>query len=408
MTHSQRPSLPLSRRRVLTGAGAGAAAAALAVTAASPALPTPSSATRPAPRGAVPGAFGALGANFNENIVDIDVGELELGRATWIRGFVPVHHEDTGNPAEDPNVQRIVELGTQGYRTVCSIKFPYRDSRLPAAGSPEMAAMLDRLEPTLAALMDHVDILVVGNEPFIDTRPVDQTEALNVFHETAARRTIAHRAEHCGEDCRTTLYMGSLTALDLPKGHNPVARRWMRYVRETPEIKGVDIHPHVPAADDARPFLDYILPKMRDDQTFLVTEFSLVDLWGRHNEDPVPAAFTDAYGFPAGTKVWEVVQAAIDAPFPQRKWNAFLASLPWYEDNKHFLRHQMELYRGTGRLAVATYGYRQGSAMVNKWGPGQPPWLLNSVFAPYTVRPWADGSAGRGYAWLGDFRALQT
>lgn len=28
-------------------------------------------------------------------------------------------------------------------------------------------------------------------------------------------------------------------------------------------------------------------------------------------------------------------------------------------------------------------------------------------FAPYTVRRWKDGSTGRGYGWIDDFRMLQ-
>jgi hypothetical protein len=45
--------------------------------------------------------------------------------------------------------------------------------------------------------------------------------------------------------------------------------------------------------------------------------------------------------------------------------------------------------------------------MTENFGPDKPPWLLNTVFAQYTVRPWRDGTTGRGYAWIGEFQALQ-
>src|SRR5690625_6524463 len=76
--------------------------------------------------------------------------------------------------------------------------------------------------------------------------------------------------------------MGALTRLDLADRHTPAAERWMTFIRETPELEGVDIHPHVEHPDAVQPFLDYILPRMRADQTFLVTEFSLVWHWKAH------------------------------------------------------------------------------------------------------------------------------
>lgn len=212
------------------------------------------------------------------------------------------------------------------------------------------------------------------------------------------------REAHGGAVNRTRLYMGALNRLDLPDRRTPAAERWMTFVRQTPQLDGVDIHPHVPSPDAVQPFLDYILPRMRPDQTFLATEFSLVWYWRAHLSDPVTAGFTDRYGFPRGTLVWQVIKAAIDEPFPQQEWDDFLSGCPWYESNKHFLRDQVNRFRGTGQLAVAGYGFRQDVPMVRNFGPTKPPWLLNSVFAPYTVQPGPDGLPGFGYAWIDDFR----
>ncbi|MBY8881163.1 hypothetical protein [Actinacidiphila acidipaludis] len=181
----------------------------------------------------------------------------------------------------------------------------------------------------------------------------------------------------------------------------------MTFARQTPEIDGVDIHPHVPSPEAVQPFLDYVLPRLRPDQTFLVTEFSLVWYWQAHMSDRIPARFADRYGFDPTSQVWQVIQASIEQPFPQEQWDFFLSTSPWYESQKYFLRDQMQKFRDTGRLAVATYGYRQGPSMVKDFGPGKPPWLLNTVFAPDTVEPWRNGTTGRGYAWIEEFRALQ-
>ncbi|MEU6721400.1 hypothetical protein ABZ897_59005 [Nonomuraea sp. NPDC046802] len=350
-------------------------------------------------------AYGALGANFNQNLDSLDYRELREARAQWVRGFFPMPATDQGDPAGHFAISTITEAAGRGFDTVFSLKFPYDAASFPAPGSAKMAAELARLDKVLPTVMGKVDILTIGNEPFIESLPAERDQRLNTFYETVARHVIDYRRERCGADCGTTLYMGALNRLDLPDRRTPAAERWMAFVRETPEIEGVDIHPHIPAPENAQPFLDYILPRMRPDQTFLVTEFSLVWYWQRHLKDPVSAQFAQKYGFAPGTQVWQVIKAAIDAPFSERKWEEFLAGSPWFTSQAGFLRDQMELYRGTGRLAVATYGFKQDDLMVANFGPDKAPWLLNSVYAPYTVQP-RGVLSGRGH-WLDDFRALQ-
>ncbi|MEV1238488.1 hypothetical protein ACIBO2_44790 [Nonomuraea sp. NPDC050022] len=350
-------------------------------------------------------AYGALGANFNENLDTLDFRELREANAQWVRGFFPMPQTDQGDPAKHVSISTITKAAARGYDTVLSLKFPYNSASFPAPGSAKMAAELARLDKVLPAVMGKVDILAIGNEPFIESLPAERDQRLNTFYETVARHVIDYRREKCGADCGTSLYMGALNRLDLADRRTPAAERWMTFVRETPEIAGVDIHPHVPSQAAAKPFLDYILPKMRPDQTFLVTEFSIVWYWQQHLKDPIPATFAKKYDFPADTLVWQVIKAAIDKPFTERKWDDFLNSSPWFTSQANFLRDQMKLYRGTGRLAVATYGFKQDDPMVTNFGPDKTPWLLNSVYASKIVRPRGELS-GRGY-WLESFRKLQ-
>src|SRR3546814_14384709 len=73
--------------------------------------------------------------------------------------------------------------------------------------------------------------------------------------------------------------MGALNRLDLKKNITPSTERWLAFVKATPAIEGVNIHPHVPKIELSKAFLDYILPRMRPEQTFIVPEFSLVGWW---------------------------------------------------------------------------------------------------------------------------------
>jgi hypothetical protein len=295
----------------------------------------------------------------------------------------------------------------RGYGTVLSLKFPYNTTAMPAPGSAAMAVELARLDKILPAVMNQVDILVIGNEPFIESLPADRGDPLNDFYETIAEYVIAYRQAHFGSHSRTLLYMGALNRLDLPANQTAGTDRWMAFAKATPEIEGVDIHPHVPSADAVQPFLDYILPRMRTDQTFLVTEFSLVWYWQAHLTDQISAQFADSYGLAPTTLVWQAIAAAIDTPFTQEQWNDFLATSTWFQSQKTFLRDQVGRFRQTGRLAVATYGIRQGIPMVTNFGPTKTPWVLNALYDNHMVQTAPDGLPGRNYTWFDDFRRLQ-
>jgi hypothetical protein len=358
---------------------------------------------------ALPGtapAQNALGANYNEHFEDVDYRDLDKAKDRWIRLFLPMPQLDQG-AASHGAVRTILAAGEHGYKTIFTLKWPFLQGDFPQPGSPEMERELARLDAVLPLVMGKVDILEIGNEPYIESRREDRDLDLNAFYEAMAARIIAFRRQHCGETCRTRLFMGSLTQLELPGHETPSTERWMAYVKATPEIAGVDIHPHVTTIGQTHPYLDYVLPRMRPDQTFIVTEFSLIWWWEKQMKQPVSPAFAVQYRVAPETRNWQVIKAALDQPFAKKKWDDFLALSPWFESRKHYLRNAMAMFRGTGRLAVATYGFKQGSSMSTDFGPKKTPWLINSVFAGRTIQPNADGSAAPNYAWLDDFRALQ-
>lgn len=351
---------------------------------------------------------GALGANFNEDPSTMDFSMLEGLSAGWLRGFVPMPDIDETPAPEQDTVKTLLSAHDQGYGTVLSLKFPYNHRPMPAVDSADMDDELARVDKVLDAAMGKVDILALANEPFIESLKKDHDDGtLNAFYEKVAQHVIAYRKKRFGERCRTRLYMGSLNHLDKPDWRTRATDRWMEFTRKTPEIEGVDIHPHVAAIEDSQKYLDYILPKLRHDQKFLVTEFSLVLWWKEHMSDTISAEFARQYKLPADTKVWQVIRQATEHPFTQTKWHDFLSMSPWYETHKHFLRNQMQKFRDTGQLAVATYGVAQAPAMVKDFGPRKPPWLLNSLYSNLTVQEGEGGKPARSYGFFDDFRALQ-
>ncbi|TYL54737.1 hypothetical protein FYC51_11265 [Agromyces mariniharenae] len=314
---------------------------------------------------------------------------------------------DTVAPSESPTIRSIGAVHDRGFQTILSLKFNKANTAFPAPGSAAMANELARLDRVLPLVLGTVDIVTIGNEPFIESMPAQRDERLNAFYETVARHVIDARAELCGDDCATHLYLGALNRLDLPQNRTAAVERFLAFARETPEIEGVDLHPHVPDEARVQAFLDYTLPRLRADQTFLMTEFSLVWYWQEHMTDPVPAGFADRYGYAPDTQVWEVIGEAIEEPFPSRKWNDLLSESPWFEGKKHVLSDVMGQLRSTGRLAVATYGFAQIPSMTSGWSATKPPWLLNSVYASLTVQARGEAMSTPTYAWLEDFRRLQ-
>ncbi|MDA3629353.1 hypothetical protein OU415_28260 [Saccharopolyspora sp. WRP15-2] len=338
-------------------------------------------------------------------------GELETAGATWVRGFFAMPDADEGEPGEAPAISTLLQASARGYGTVLSLKFPSfpeRGKPLPRPGTDAMNAELRRLDQVLPAVLDEVDVLVIGNEPFIECPHDDWNNgAINAFYEAVADHVIEYRAAHFPGGCRTALYMGALNHLEGPGWTGAGTERWMTYVRDTPEIEGTDIHPHVASLADSDAYLDYVLPRLGPDKKFLVTEFSLVQLWEEHLTDRVAAEYAAKYGVPPGTRVWQVIKKALDEPFPQDRWYDFLRTSPWFENNKDYLRDQVRKFRATGKLAVATYGIGQDTAMSSDFGPGKKPWLLNSLFASRSVQPLPDGTPAPNYAWLDEFKALQ-
>lgn len=355
-------------------------------------------------RVSAPPPNGVLGANFNGEPASVTDRQLRDAGDTWLRGFVPTQELDNHSPLQQATVHRLLDAGSRGYGTLLSLKFPYSNKPIPAPGEPGMDAELRRLDALLPAVLDKVDILEIGNEPFIESRSEDQKSGrVNAFYEAIAQHIVGHKA---GAG-KTRFYMGSLNHLDLPEWRTAATERWMTFVRQTPEISGVDIHPHLPAPGVDKQYTDYILPRMRDDQKFLVTEFSLVLFWQKHLRDPIAKPFAEQYGIDPSKKVWQVIKQAIAKPFPQQQWEQFMASNPWFANQHDYLRNQVERFRRTGKLAVATYGVTQGASMTKNFGPDSTPWLLNSLYCPFTVRREANGLPGGNQAWLQQFRDLQ-
>ncbi|KAJ6006001.1 hypothetical protein N7451_003945 [Penicillium sp. IBT 35674x] len=134
-------------------------------------------------------ALGALGANFNEKLTWMDHSELKRVNTQWIRGFIDMHQIDALHAARDPNMQALFKAIDAGYKTILSFKWNYTNLSFPAVNSAGITTELERLDRVLPLVLGKVDILVIGNEPFIEVQQGHADARLNTFYETLADRT---------------------------------------------------------------------------------------------------------------------------------------------------------------------------------------------------------------------------
>ncbi|MEV0227759.1 hypothetical protein [Streptomyces sp. NPDC050704] len=366
-------------------------------------------------RAAVAGPSGVLGANFNEDPTRVDKAALDALGATWVRGFVLMKTiKDGTNPLEQRAIRKLLELHGQGFGTILALKFQFSKKKqtVPSPTGEEMKAELAAVDKVLEAVLDKVDILTVGNEPFLETHKEERLTKLNPFYQEVAKHVIAYREKQFPDGCRTHLYMGALNHLDDPEMISAATREWIEFVNDTPQLEGLDIHPHVTSAQAAQKYLDYVRHWLDDDKKFLVTEFSLVNHYANQMTQNIPADFVDAHEdeldtITRETKVWQLLKLAKEQRFTQQQWNDFLRMSPWFESRKHFIRDEVRKYRETNQLAVATYGVVQGQAMVTDIDKDKKPWMLNSLYVPLTVQYDEGGELPHNYTVFDDFTSLQ-
>lgn len=350
---------------------------------------------------------GALGANYNEKLIWIKHDELRRVNAKWIRGFIDMHQIDSHHPDQDPNIKALFRAIDAGFNVILSLKWDCTNLNFPASGSSESAAELSILDRLLPLVLGKVDILVIGNEPFIEAKSDQRNDHLNEFYETMAWAVIEFRQKH-NYAMTTRLYMGALNRLDLPFKRTPAIERFLHFIAVTPELEGVDLHPHMMTFDGHRSMLEYCLARIRPEQTFLATEFTMVWHWKEHMNNMVSSKFCTKYGFSPSTKNHEIISAAMQSPWPLEQWKEYLSNEPWYMQYRNFITDAMRLYRSTGRLAVATYSFCPMRMRKLPLKDDDTPWMLNGVYAPSTVRLREDGSRWENFPWAEEFRRAQV
>jgi hypothetical protein len=383
MADPTRTNYLITRRSLLTGATAWAAGSALP--------------QKRFARASVPHRL-SLGANVNQNLTWIEPAFMAQTRSTWVRGFVPASEflSGTRSCASDPDLAALRAAAADCHKVILSIKWDCKGAgrlgRVPAVGSRSELAWFQFADTLVRTMAGSLSVLVVVNELLVDTQEPDLRPGFdgNVPMIRFLRRLVAHLSASrpaAAEGGPLPIYAGGFTRLDLPRKQRlPAVRNAIAWINRDPRVAGADFHLHQPDLASSGRALSYIREQIPA-KPLIVTEFSLVWKWKRHFEDAIGtsgdgATFAARHGLAPETTVREFCNRAFALPVPEREWQAFLASQPWFEPRYlDIIGAMMNRHRVTVATYALTTDPRPGT-VPKHIEPGATPWFLNNLLVP--------------------------
>jgi hypothetical protein len=354
----------------------------------------------------IPATAQQVGLNFNEQVDFVEVSDVDKTETRWVRGFVEFFQFYDGERSltTDEKITKFLALKDAGYKTILNIKWRFGDKSFPEPGSQRMKDYIVFLGKLLDRVWNKLDIIVVGNEPFIESRSAERDDKLVAFYQEITERVIAYR-EIKGY---IPIYIGSFDNVYLDAKRRPGFIKLMEYAKNNEGVAGVSIHIHHANFDQMRFSLQYTSENIRANQKILITEYSLMKHWRNHSGDLIPAGFASAYGYDPGMQVYQYVDYALKNPVPRPEWVDFLSQSPWFENRKNYLWESYQMFKEFPKVNVATYAIRQSYPFNQDFTQSTDPWVLNGLYANRTVEP--DPETGENqfnYSFINDFLRIQ-
>ncbi len=342
---------------------------------------------------------GGVGTNFNEHIAKAQIADLELSGTRWVRGFINYFGTDVNT-----RVSAFRDLKAAGFNTIVTIKFNYSGVSIPK--TPEgYDRALSGLEDFLDRVYPCADIIVSGNEPFIESKKDERNETVINFYKEVTSRIHDYIMR---QDREIPLFVGAINSVSDPVFWEDYHERdFVEYAAETPWIAGVDIHIHHLTMDQLDTSMKYVSDILRDDQKIIATEFSAVKYWRSHTSDPMPELMAEKYGFDPSWHVYDYINYAVNNrdKVTREQWEDFLGSCDWYVKRQDYLLDAYGHFMDYDKFYLATYGTY--IFFSGEFGPNSEAWLFNPLFATSTVQRDPDGRYQPNFKMLENFQLIQ-
>ncbi len=348
-----------------------------------------------------------MGVNFNESLFQAkDLVKLGRTKTTWARGFFDffAYYENQDKLSDmNDGLEDFLNLKDAGYQTILSIKWNFHNKPYPDTTSSEMAVYNEFLLQFLNRIWGKIDIIVVGNEPFIESmNDYERNSKLAPFYQYMCNRVHEYRTGK--EDI--PVYFGAFNRLyDIYRDTEGVLKM-LEFVKEKSWIEGIDLHVHHKYNSDIISMYSYANDKIRDDQKILLTEFSLIFWWKENMQNYIPAEFALKYGYSTDMLVYQFISYALNDRRPKEEWDDFLSMSSWFEERKHYLLEVYEILSRYKSFHLATYSYQIS------WGTSfdgnKLPWMLNNLIAAVTIEDDSEtGEKQFNYTFIDDFYKIQ-
>lgn len=353
-----------------------------------------------------------FGINFNEQlgvlsdaVVDINIAEL---KPEWVRGFLDFYSlfdKDTLEPLAEfnnsENIARFIDLKKRGYKTVLSIKWNYKAPHNPSV-MPSTPEALKKHQKALISLYEkvwpYVDIMVVGNEPFIESpgkKVPSFDEHLVPFYQAMLAATIDYR--HNSSHKETPLFLGAFNRMDEPR-FQKASEGLLALAKSTPEVTGIDLHIHHMDSDfvEMKNSIEFATARIRPEQRFISTEFSAMRYWRSKTPLALAPEFIKKYRLPKDMKVHEYLDKVLktrptSGAVTREEWLDFVDTTGWYKDlQSRYLADSYKTFTASPQFLLATYSFRQ--AFGGKFDATRDPWILNALFVNQSVKLRPDDS----------------
>ncbi len=349
-----------------------------------------------------------LGVNYNGRTRNYRQSDVARTGTTWVRAFIDVTKlERAGTEAiqTHPDLVGFRKMHDDGYKVVLNLKYDYRSDEQEERDFPSDAnskAFKDIRAFTtqlLNSVYPETDMIVVGNEPFIESDIADRDDDLVLFQKHMANHVITYNKAHGN----IPLYVGAFNNLHKPTWRTQAAKDLITYARNTPGVTGIDLHLHAASIDEMRQAILWAKNQLGAGKRLISTEFSLIQYFRKHLEKPIPKSFATQYALDETWQVHQYLDYALKTGRPRQEWLDFLEASPWFMQVHESLTDADSAFDELG-LTVATYAMEQTQASL---GPDSDPWLLNGLYCSRTCEPNPTTLEPQFGYWIESFKARQ-
>lgn len=357
-----------------------------------------------------------IGVNVNGQFDLMKDENLERSETTWVRGFIDIFqlYPEVSKLNTDPRMKEYLKLKDKGYQTILNIKWNFTGKSFPATGSQEIKDYKKYLRKFLGKVWKQTDIIVIGNEPFIESKPEERDQRLVEFYKEIANE-VNNFKKGQGDGVgngkgikEVPIYLGAFNNLYLNEWRTQAVEDLLAFAEEKNWISGIDLHIHHSAINQVNQAMDYVNDKIRNNQKILITEYSLMKHWRFKMGENIPENFAENYERDVNEKNFQYIDYALKNQVSHQEWVDFLSESYWFENRTRYLWNSYQRMRSYDKFHIGTYALRQSFPFNRDFTNATDPWILNGLFANRTVTLNNEGLEQFNYAWIDDFKAIQN